>query len=85
MLLSHLYAQVSNYRLKLQSDEAWNYYAGAAEMSSLSHFMQGDTSKKNPNHYIEDGIVKYMQVCQMPEFAVRATLFDGMCLKYQGL
>ena len=54
-------------------------------MCSLSMFMQGDTTKKNPNHYIEDAIMKYMQVCQMPEFAVRATLFDAMCLKYQGL
>ena len=25
-----------------QSDEAWNYYAGAAEMSALAQYMQND-------------------------------------------
>ena len=65
----------------MQSDEAWNYYAGSAEMASLSIFMQNDPVKKYPSHYIEDAITKYQQVCQMPEFAVRATLFDAMCLK----
>jgi len=64
-----------------QSDEAWNYYAGAAEMSALSLFMQADSSKKYPSHYMEDSINKYLQVCQMPEYAVRATIIDAMCLK----
>ena len=68
-----------------QSDEAWNYYAGAAEMSALSQFMQNDPSKKYPAHYMEDSITKYLSVCQMPEFAVRATLFDALCLKYHGM
>ena len=27
----------------------------------------------------------YLTLCQAPEFAVRATLFDGLCLKQQGL
>ena len=35
-------------------------------------------------HYMEDSIAKYLQVCQLPEFAVRATLFDALCLKYNG-
>ena len=69
----------------LQSDEAWNYYAGAAEMAALSQFMQNDPSKKYPAHYMEDSITKYLSVCQMPEFAVRATLFDALCLKYHGM
>ena len=69
----------------LQSDEAWNYYAGAAEMSAISQFMQNDPMKKYPAHYMEDSITKYLSVCQMPEFAVRATLFDALCLKYHGM
>ena len=76
----------------LQSDEAWNYYAGAAEMSALAQFMQADlpsggggVGKKYPAHYMEDSITKYLSVCQMPEFAVRATLFDSLCLKYHGM
>jgi hypothetical protein len=36
-------------------------------------------------HYMEDSIAKYLQVCQLPEFAVRATLFDALCLKYHGM
>ena len=69
-----------------QSDEAWNYYAGSAEMCALAQFMQGEpTNKKYPAHYMEDSITKYLQVCQMPEFAIRASLFDALCLKYQGM
>ena len=90
-----------------QSDEVWNYYAGAAEMAALSQFMQGTTANpsegskttgslavggvsnnipaKYPAHYIEDAITKYLSVCQMPEFALRATLFDAICFKHQGL
>ena len=72
--------------LVFQSDEAWNYYAGAAEMCALAQFMQGETvGKKYPAHYMEDSITKYLQVCQMPEFAIRASLFDALCLKYQGM
>lgn len=67
-----------------QNDEAWNYYAGAAEMSALAQFMQGDNTKKYPAHYMDDSVTKYLQVCQMPEYAVRATVFDAMCLKYLG-
>ena len=54
-------------------------------MSALAHFMQSDNSKKYPAHYMEDSITKYLQVCQMPEFAVRANLMDAMCLKYLGM
>ena len=32
-----------------------------------------------------DSISKYLTQCQSPEFAVRATLFDGLCLKQQGM
>ena len=34
--------------------------------------------------YMEDAVAKYLTVCQSPEFAVRATLFDALCLKNQG-
>ena len=34
---------------------------------------------------MEDSITKYLTLCQAPEFAVRATLFDGLCLKHQGM
>jgi len=68
-----------------QADEAWNYYAGAAEMCALTLFMQADPSKKYPNHYMEDAVNKYLQVCQMPEYAVRATVLDAMCLKSLGM
>ena len=54
-------------------------------MCALSQFMQNDSSKKYPSHYIEDSINKYLQVCLMPEFAVRATLMDAFCLKYLGM
>ena len=72
-----------------QADEAWNYYAGAAEMAALSHFLafepsSGSGGKKYPAHYMEDAIQKYLQICAMPEFAVRATLLDALCLKYLG-
>ncbi len=68
-----------------QSDEAWNYYSGATEMCALANFLQGaDSAKKYPAHYMEDSIAKYLQVCQMPEFAVRATLMNSLCLKYLG-
>ena len=32
-----------------------------------------------------DSITKYLTLCQAPEFSVRATLFDGLCLKHQSL
>ena len=67
-----------------QADEAWNYYAGAMEMAALAQFMQSDGAKKYPSHYMDDSVTKYLQVCQMPEFAVRATLFDALCLKSLG-
>ncbi len=55
-------------------------------MCALAQFMQGDNlGKKYPAHYMEDAITKYLQVCQMPEFAIRASLFDALCLKYQGM
>ena len=55
-------------------------------MCALAQFMQGDAlGKKYPAHYMEDSITKYLQVCQMPEFAIRASLFDALCLKYQGM
>ena len=74
------------YSFIFQNDEAWNYYAGAAEMCALSQFMQGEAlGKKYPAHYMEDSITKYLTVCQMPEFAIRASLFDALCLKYQGM
>ena len=41
--------------------------------------------KKYRPDYMEDSITKYLTLCQAPEFAVRATLFDGLCLKHQGL
>ena len=56
-------------------------------MCALAQFMQGEAAgiKKYPAHYMEDSITKYQQVCQMPEFAIRASLFDALCLKYQGM
>ncbi len=55
-------------------------------MSALAQFMQGDNAnRKYPAHYMEDSITKYLQVCQMPEFAIRASMFDALCLKYQGM
>lgn len=96
-----------------QSDEVWNYYAGAAEMAALSQFMQGSVANtgstsnlsdgtklsgslnvgtgsnniptKYPAHYMEEAITKYLSVCQMPEFALRATLFDAICFKQQSM
>ena len=43
--------------------------------------------KKYRPDYMEDAITKYLTLCQTPEFAVRATLFDGRfsvdkCINY---
>lgn len=84
-LYKHAYNHYHTAKKDFQNDEAWNYYAGAAEVCALAQFMQTDSQKKYPAHYMEDSITKYLSVCQMPEFAVRATLFDAMCLKYQGM
>ena len=43
------------------------------------------TGKKYRPDYMVDSISKYLTQCQSPEFAVRATLFDGLCLKQQGM
>ena len=43
------------------------------------------SGKKYRPDYMEDSITKYLTLCQAPEFAVRATLFDGLCLKQQGM
>ncbi len=53
----------------------------------MAMYMQGDvnSSKRYPAHYMEDSVTKYLHVCQMPEFAVRATLFDAICLKSLGM
>ena len=100
------YSSYHTAKRDFQSDEVWNYYAGAAEMAALSQFMQGisnqaENSKisgtlsvgtgsgsvptKYPAHYMEDAITKYLSVCQMPEFALRATLFDALCFKHQAM
>ena len=100
------YSSYHTAKRDFQSDEVWNYYAGAAEMAALSQFMQGitnqsDNSKisgtlavgagsssvptKYPAHYMEDAITKYLSVCTMPEFALRATLFDALCFKHQAM
>jgi len=70
-----------------QTDEAWPYYAAAVELAALSMFMLAgsDAGKKYRPDYMEDAITKYLTLCQTPEFAVRATLFDGLCLKQQGM
>ncbi|CAB4069174.1 TRAPPC8 [Lepeophtheirus salmonis] len=89
-LYKHAYGCYHSIKKDFQSDEAWNYYAGAAEMSALSSFMQfvnvqDFNAKKYPTHYMEDAILKYQQVCQMPDFALRATLFDALCLRHLGM
>ena len=43
------------------------------------------SGKRYRPDYMVDSISKYLTQCQSPEFAVRATLFDGLCLKQQGL
>jgi len=69
------------------SDEAWPYYASAVECAALAMFMLSsvEPGKKYRPDYMEDSITKYLTLCQTPEFAVRATLFDGLCLKQQGM
>lgn len=70
-----------------QADEAWPYYAPAVELTALSMFMLSgsEQGKKYRPDYMEDAITKYLTLCQTPEFAVRATLFDALCLKQQGM
>ena len=48
-------------------------------------FLLMNLGKKYRPDYMEDSITKYLTLCQTPEFAVRATLFDGLCLKQQGM
>jgi len=89
--LMKLYKPAYNYfyiaKKDFLSDEAWPYYAAAVELAALAMFMLSSTDpgKKYRPDYMEDSITKYLTLCQAPEFAVRATLFDGLCLKHQGL
>jgi len=86
-----MYKSAYNYyyisKKDFQTDEAWPYYAPAVELTALAMFMLAgsDTGKKYRPDYMEDAITKYLTLCQTPEFAVRATLFDALCLKQQGL
>ena len=50
-----------------------------------AEFTEFCSGKKYRPDYMVDAISKYLTQCQSPEFAVRATLFDGLCLKQQGL
>jgi len=89
--LLKLYKPAYNYfyiaKKDFLADEAWPYYAAAVELAALSMFMlsSSEPGKKYRPDYMEDSITKYLTLCQAPEFAVRATLFDGLCLKHQGL
>jgi len=89
--LLKLYKPAYNYfyiaKKDFLSDEAWPYYAAAVELAALAMFMLGSSEpgKKYRPDYMEDSITKYLTLCQAPEFAVRATLFDGLCLKQQGM
>jgi len=89
--LMRMYKPAYNYayisKKDFQTDEAWPYYAAAAELAALCMFMLSSTDpgKKYRPDYMEDAIAKYLTLCQAPEFAVRATLFDGLCLKQQGM
>ena len=81
------YTHYYNSKKDFQQDEAWTYYAPAVEMAALSMYMMGLTGspdKKYRADYMEDAVAKYLTVCQATEFAVRATLFDALCLKQQG-
>lgn len=61
-------------------EQAWLYYAGALEMASLSAFMLPEPSKKAVE-YMEEAILTYLNSCQLPQFATRATLLGYHCLK----
>ena len=82
------YTHYYSIKKDFHQDEAWTYYAPAVEMAALSMFMVnagGSAEKKYRVDYMEDSVAKYLTVCQSPEFAVRATLFDALCLQNQGI
>jgi len=89
--LMKMYKQSYSYyhtaKKDFQMDEAWTLYAAAAELTALSSFMLSlaDSGKRYRSDYMEDAVTKYLTVCQTPEFAIRATLFDGLCLKQQSM
>uniref|UniRef100_T1GTT1 TPPC8 first Ig-like domain-containing protein n=1 Tax=Megaselia scalaris TaxID=36166 RepID=T1GTT1_MEGSC len=88
--LGDLYFMFGHYNMAFQAyhqakrdfnaDSAWQYYAGALEMASLSAFMLGTVDKKT-YAYMEDAIVCYLTVSKLQNFATRATLLSVDCLK----
>ncbi|OQR70972.1 trafficking protein particle complex subunit 8-like, partial [Tropilaelaps mercedesae] len=66
-------------------DQAWVYCAGAEEMAALSVFMLGkDGPRPYPMHYFDNAIKAYLDVCKMPQQAVRATFLHAECLRSLG-
>lgn len=92
--LGDLYFMFGNFNLAFQAyhqakrdfnaDSAWQYYAGALEMAALSAFMLGTANRKTFD-YMEESISTYLNVCKLPQFAVRATLLSIECLKTKQL
>nr|XP_006816958.1 PREDICTED: trafficking protein particle complex subunit 8-like [Saccoglossus kowalevskii] len=86
---------VQNYELAYQSyhsakrdynnDNAWMHYAGALEMAAQSLFMQGNSQRPFPSHYMENCITTYLGTCKNAHFATRATILSTEILKAKNM
>ncbi|KRY12278.1 Trafficking protein particle complex subunit 8 [Trichinella patagoniensis] len=72
-------------RKEFSNMHAWLQYAGACEMVCLSVFLLGQCSPKAyPNHYMENAISTYVDVCNQLWYGIRAVLFSVQILLTSG-
>ncbi|XP_039251873.2 trafficking protein particle complex subunit 8-like [Styela clava] len=86
--LSQMYDQAfyfyHNAKKDYTNDQAWLYAAGASEMAATSNFMQRNTQKTYPSHYMESAITMYIDVCKNDYLALRCSLIHAECLQFLG-
>ncbi|XP_063689169.1 trafficking protein particle complex subunit 8-like [Bolinopsis microptera] len=85
-LLQHYTMAYSSYhqvKRDFQNDQAYNHYAAALEMTSLSLFM-GSGVRREPHPYYDECINVYLNLCKSPLYAMRATLVHCECLISRG-
>lgn len=87
--LSQMYDQAfsfyHNARKDYTNDQAWLYAAGASEMAAISNFMQRNSQKTYPAHYMESALTTYIDVCKNDYLALRSTLIHAECLQLLGM
>ncbi|KAL5271153.1 hypothetical protein ACHWQZ_G001702 [Mnemiopsis leidyi] len=85
LLQHYTMAYTSYHQVKrdFQNDQAYNHYAAALEMTSLSLFM-GSGVRREPHPYYDECINVYLNLCKAPLYAMRATLVHCECLVSRG-